>query len=138
MRFRKIAVFFIVLATTVMMAHSVIPHHHHYEPADLNSCCQHECPDHRLNNQSDDTSDDSYCSLNQEILIPGKSIRSGEDLQDERSVPGFLPFISDAVLSLTDPLSGSGCASGTYLPENSSQYLFLLSSPRGLRAPPLS
>jgi hypothetical protein len=137
MRFRKIGIFFIVLATAVMMAHSVIPHHHHYELTDFNSGCQHECPDQRINDQSEESGHDSYCSLNQEILIPGKSVRSGEDLQDERSVPGFFPLMNDAVLT-TDPLSISSCASSTYLPENSSQYLFLLSSPRGLRAPPLS
>lgn len=138
MRFRKISVLFIVMATTVLMAHSFIPHHHHYELADLNPCCQHECPVHKFNNQSDESGDVSFCSLNQEILIPGKSVRSGEDLQDERSVPCFTPFMNDGVLNLTDPLSISSCASSTYLPENGSQYLFLLSSPRGLRAPPLS
>lgn len=138
MRFRKIAVFFIVLATTVLMAHSVIPHHHHYEMTDLYPCCQHEYPNHKFNSQSEGTGNDTYCSLNQEILIPGKIVRSGEDLQDERSVSGFCPVMNDALLNLTDPLSISSCASSTYLPENSSQYLFLLSSPRGLRAPPLS
>jgi len=137
MRFKRISALFIVLATTVMMAHSIIPHHHHYGMVtDAVSQCRHEIEESSLKGHPAESGEDSCCRLNQEMLVPYKSIRSGEDLQDERSVPGFLPSLTVALLNLTDPRSVSGCAAGISLQGDVSRYLFLLSNPRGLRAPP--
>ena len=139
MRFRRVSAFFIVLATTVMVAHSIIPHHHDYGLiTESLSQCRNGCEDCSLTGHPEGAGDDLCCALNSDILVPGKSDRAGEDLQDERPLPGYLPSLTGALLNPADPLSVSCCLAGTCLQENRSQYLFLLSNPRGLRAPPLS
>jgi len=122
-----------------MMAHSIIPHHHDFGLiTDPFSQCRNDCEDCSLTGHPEGTGDDPCCALNADIIVPGKSVRAGEDLQDERPLPGFLPSLTGALLNPADPLPDSCCMAGTRLQEDASQYLFLLSSPRGLRAPPLS
>ncbi len=120
------------------MAHSIIPHHHDFGlRTDPYSPCRHECEDCSLTGHPEGYDDDPCCALNMEVLVPGKSARSGEDLQDTGSIPGFLPSLTGLLPDQAGLPVISSCSPGISQHENASQYLFLLSSPRGLRAPPL-
>ena len=90
MRFKRIALFFILLANTLVLAHSVIPHHHHNGLV-INSvtpCCDGD-DSHKFDHHSHNTNDDGICALKQEIIIPGRGNRSGADQQNENHEQQF-------------------------------------------------
>ncbi len=139
MRFKKISFFFIAFATLVLMAHSIIPHHHHYGLVyKLRAACTDECLSHNYSDHSHNTENGSCCSLNQDILIPDKGLRSGENLQNEMSDPDFNHFSTQANVHSSDPLTTTCIATLTITHSDPSRYLLLLNRSQGLRAPPLS
>ncbi|MBA4321596.1 MAG: hypothetical protein C0408_02140 [Odoribacter sp.] len=139
MRFRRIAVFFLLFANILMLAHSIIPHHHHSGLViSSNAPCCNNSGNHKINDHSHDNGDDTYCALKQEILIPGRSIRSGADQQNENPEEPFFQDINIIILISRDPVYNSCCSSLDHHQYGLSHYLFLLNNSRGLRAPPLS
>ena len=122
-----------------MLAHSIMPHHHHNGLVNnLSTQTRNESNTPNFNNHSHDSGDDTYCALKQEILIPGRSIRSGADQQNENTEEQFFQDINNAILISTDPIYNSCCSSLNHVHYDLSQYLFLLNNSQGLRAPPLS
>jgi hypothetical protein len=138
-RFKKISFFFIAFATSVLMAHSIIPHHHHYGLVyKLRTACSNECISHNYSDHSHDTENESCCSLNQDILVPDKGLRSVEDFQDKVSDLDFNHFSVQTVVHSSDPLTTPCISPLTISYSEASRYLLLLNRSQGLRAPPLS
>lgn len=139
MRFKRIALFFILFANTLLLAHSFIPHYHHKGlVVSLNTPLSKDYNNQRINDHSHDNVDDDNCVLKQEILIPVRSIRSGTDQQHENPVEQFFQYINNAIPISGDPICTSGCYSLNQAHYDLAQYLFLLNNSQGLRAPPLS
>lgn len=139
MRFKRIALFFILLANTLVLAHSIIPHHHHNGlVVDIATTKTSHNNDKNFNDHSHNNDDDTDCALRQEILVPGRIIRSGADQQNENTEVQFFQYINNAILISTDPSHNSCCSSLNHVQYDLSQYLFLLNNSQGLRAPPLS
>lgn len=139
MRFKRIAIFFIFCANTLLFAHSVIPHHHHNGLViNTNTICCDEPNSHKFNDHSHDNNDDGNCALKQEILIPGRSLRSSADPQNENHERQFTHDVNNVILVSTDPCTTSCSASANNRHYDFSRYLFLLNNSQGLRAPPLS
>ena len=138
MRFKRIALFFILFANTLLLAHSVVPHHHHKGlVVNLNTPLSKDNNNQKINDHSHDNGDDADCVLKQEILIQGRSFRSAIDQQNEASVLNLIQDINNSIPILANPIYYSLCSSSR-IHFDLSQYLFLLNNSQGLRAPPLS
>jgi len=138
MRFKRIALFFILFANTLLLAHSVVPHHHHKGlVVSLDTPLSNDYNNQKINAHSHDNGDDADCVLKQEILIPGRSFRSAIDQQNEDSVLNLIQDINNSIPFLANPIYYSTCSSFR-VHYDLAQYLFLLNNSQGLRAPPLS
>ena len=138
MRFKRIAIFFILFANILVLAHSIIPHHHHkglvVNIATTNSTHNN---DKNFNDHSHDNDDDADCALRNEILIPGRSFRYATDQNNEDPELNFLQDTNNAITVSINPIFYSFC-SFSQIHYDLSQYLFLLNNSRGLRGPPVS
>ena len=138
MRFKRIALFFILLANTLVLAHSIIPHHHHKGlVVSVATTKSSHHGDISIKDHSHDTDDDADCALRKEILIPGRSFISATNKQDEYPEQNLFQDLNNSIPILTPPVYYLPCfsSSGQCV---ISQYLFLLNNSQGLRAPPLS
>ena len=138
MRFKRIALFFILLANTLVLAHSILPHHHHkglVVSVDTTKSSHHG--DKSFNDHSHDSDDDADCALRKEILTPGRSFISARNQQDKDPEQNLFQDIHNSNPILTTPVY---CLSSfsSWIHDDISQYLFLLNNSQGLRAPPLS
>ncbi len=138
MRFKRIALFFILLANTILLAHTIIPHHHHNGlVASVASTKSSHNSDKSFNDHSHDSDDDADCALRKEILIPGRSFRSFINPQDYDPEQKLFQDIHNSIPIITTPLYYLSFFSSR-IHDDVSQYLFLLNNSQGLRAPPLS
>lgn len=135
MGFKRIALFFVLLANTLVLAHSVIPHHHHkgLVVSIATTKSDHNC-EKSFSDHSHDNNDDTDCSLRNEILIPGRSFRTSADQNGEDSE---LNFIKDTNSSISFSEIHS-YFSPSWSHSDLSLYLTQLNRSQGLRAPPLS
>jgi hypothetical protein len=139
MRFKRIAFFFIVFANTLVLVHSIIPHHHHKGlVVNLAAIKASHSYDKNFNDHSHENEDDADCALKQEILIPGRIIRSGGDSQIESSEQHFFNDLSSLTLISPETLYYPVGSSLNQVQYGLSKYLFLLNNSRGLRGPPVS
>lgn len=139
MRFKRIAFSFIVFANTLLLAHSIVPHHHHNGLVkNLNIQNRNENNTLNFDDHAHDDTDDNHCALNREILIPGKSIRTGADQQYENLEEPCFQDNNSAIQISTGPITNLCSSSLNNTHYGLSQYLFLLNNSLGLRAPPLS
>lgn len=138
MRFKRIALFFILIANTTLLAHSLIPHHHHNGLAvSVATTISSHHSDKSFNDHSHDKDDDSDCILRKEILIPGRSFRSLLNQSDSDPKLNLFHDFNISIPILNPPGYFLTCLSyGVHY--DRSHYLFCLNSSQGLRAPPIS
>jgi basic membrane lipoprotein Med (substrate-binding protein (PBP1-ABC) superfamily) len=138
MRFKRIALFFILFANIIFLAHSIIPHHHHNGlVVSVASIKSGHNNDKSFNDHSHDIDDDANCALREEILIPGRSFRFAANQQEEDKDINTYKSIHNSIPLLTNPSDYLSCFSFR-IHNDISQYLFVLNKSQGLRAPPLS
>lgn len=138
MRFKRIALFFVLFANIILLAHTIIPHHHHNGlVVSVAATVSTHNSDKNFNDHSRDKDDDADCTLRKEIIIPGRSFRSAINQQNNDPEENLFHVFQNSIPILPAPVYYLPCfsSSGHYVIP---QYLFLLNNSQGLRAPPLS
>lgn len=141
MRFKRIALLFILIANTLLLAHSFIPHHHHNGQVCTGTSQAHNEKSGSTDSDSypDDDDDDTRCILGQTVVIPPNISRAVEIQQLKiNNLENF--NLNQSVILFSSDDFPDFCTLFDYhhYSEISFLYSFQVNNSRGLRAPPLS